>query len=90
MAPLGSVYYFQGGTAYYLLPAPAGYWLPNGRCEVFREACDEDDATCEASEDACKVLPDSGGDCDTPAVNTAVSPSVTCQVLSHRNHVLLT
>ena len=96
VATLGPGYYFTGGTAYYLLPAPAGYWLPNGRCEVFREPCLETDETCLSYEAACSLLPDDlsgtgqpdrgdGTSCEVSSVNHCVNTTTTlipCRVRS--------
>ena len=38
---LGSVFLLAGEVSY-TLPAPAGRWLPNARCEVYRKACPTD------------------------------------------------
>ena len=35
----GSSIFLLAGEVSYTLPAPAGFWLPNARCEVYREAC---------------------------------------------------
>ena len=40
--PQGSSIFLLAGEVSYALPAPAGRWLPNARCEVYREACPTD------------------------------------------------
>ena len=35
----GASYMVMSGIATYVLPAPSGHWLPNGRCEVYRAGC---------------------------------------------------
>ena len=35
----GSSIFLLAGEVSYTLPTPAGRWLPNARCEVYREAC---------------------------------------------------
>ena len=38
-APEGRSVFLLAGEVSYALPAPPGRWLPNARCEVYREAC---------------------------------------------------
>ena len=37
-APEGRSLFLQRGDVAYTLPAPAGRWLPNARCEIYRDA----------------------------------------------------
>ena len=68
----GSAYFIAAGSVTYELPAPGGHWLPNGRCEAYREACPTwsgqyrgkkmihvPNPYCMAIYDQCKLLPDS-------------------------------
>eukprot|EP00966_Prymnesium_polylepis_P025929 597650-Prymnesium_polylepis.1 len=58
----GASYKVRTGRAIYELPAPPGHWLPNGRCEVYRESCPTvgiaPDPQCLAIFDECMMLPD--------------------------------
>ena len=36
---LGANLHLPGSTVYYVFPVPAGHWLPNGECRVYREPC---------------------------------------------------
>ena len=60
----GSSYKLETGRATYELPAPPGHWLPNSRCEAFRQDCDlvgsppVPEPGCLARFSACKLLPD--------------------------------
>ena len=38
-APKGRSIFLLAGEISYALPAPAGRWLPNARCEVYRQGC---------------------------------------------------
>ena len=69
----GSSVYVDNADVKYQLPGPAGHWLPNARCVVFREtygtACADGDSQCEKDRDECAVLPDDcEGDVCTPPV----------------------
>ena len=48
----GSSIFLLAGEVAYALPAPAGRWLPNARCEVYREACSY--PSCSDNVDWCK------------------------------------
>jgi hypothetical protein len=39
-APAGRAVFVAAGDVTYLLPAPAGYWLPNAWCHISRNGCD--------------------------------------------------
>ena len=39
LAQEGRSVFLLAGEVSYTLPAPAGRWLPNARCEVYRKAC---------------------------------------------------
>ena len=38
-----------GGSLYYALPAPAGFWLPATECFANREPCDWNDDACNSA-----------------------------------------
>ena len=42
LAQEGRSVFLLAGEVSYTLPAPAGRWLPNARCEVYRKACPTD------------------------------------------------
>lgn len=54
----GVVLRAHGGTVYYQLPAPAGHWLPNADCRVYRKPCGEYNDACQARFDACSLIAD--------------------------------
>ena len=68
VAAQGSSYAITTGDISYTLPVAPAHWLPNGRCEVFRESCPviQDtntgqsfaDPNCLSVFDACKLTPD--------------------------------
>ena len=51
----------QGGYASYTMPAPPGFWLPNSKCIVSREECDQANVElreqCEAAVEVCETIP---------------------------------
>ena len=57
--------FFGSGEATYLLPAPAGHWLSQAQCRVYRKACPVVqangiyvlDPACQAARDRCALLP---------------------------------
>ena len=71
-AAQGRSFMITTGGVYYELPVAPGHWLPNARCEVFRESCpivtdpstglSNADAACAAVFDECKRTPDLNGD----------------------------
>ena len=61
----------QGSITTYLLPIPAGRWLPAIRCVVYREACDTSDSACKAAVDTCSLINETnpGGNCKQATFN---------------------
>ena len=51
LAQEGRSVFLLAGEVSYTLPVPAGRWLPNARCEVYREACPY--PSYEAKQKAC-------------------------------------
>jgi hypothetical protein len=56
----GTSMYISAGDITYLLPAPAGYWLPNALCQVFRAGCaysrnSTEQRSCEAGRANCSI-----------------------------------
>ena len=47
----GNSVFLLAGEVSYTLPAPAGRWLPNARCEVYRKACSY--SSSQAAKQAC-------------------------------------
>ena len=59
-AAQGSAVYVLSGEVDYRLPAPAGHWLPNARCEVYRKTCryaedDNKQKACLSHRDDCAL-----------------------------------
>ena len=85
-APDGSqLYLASGSTTNYALPAPPGYWVPAGKCEIRREPCSticsspSECSACEAASESCSKDPDAGN-CPVPTFSQpcdwASSPEV--------------
>ena len=55
----GSSVFLLAGEVSYTLPAPAGRWLPNARCEVYRKACAYPPCSCSTRQ-ACLENADAG------------------------------
>ena len=60
LAREGRSVFLLAGEVSYAFPAPAGRWLPNGRCEVYREACayqqdSNEQKDCLAHRDDCAL-----------------------------------
>ena len=53
---LGANLHLPSATIYYEFPVPAGHWLPNGECRVYREPCNEDDQDCKDNVAACGLI----------------------------------
>lgn len=69
IAAIGANLQAGSGNVYYRLPTPAGYWVPNGRCLVYRKVCQDRDEVCARNRDECsKTL-------DTPENTPAELPS---------------
>ena len=50
-----SVIALAGGTAYYQLPAPAGFFAPASECLVYRDSANcNGDTECKSKEEECK------------------------------------
>ena len=63
-APKGTnIYLSSSASVQYVLPAPAGHWVPATKCKVWRRECDEGNGACKDAEDAC--LMDSTDNVDT-------------------------
>ena len=74
---LGANIYYAGGNLFYTFPLPAGHWLPNAECQVYRKPCMSGGVgnVCRAAFDACGRTPDP---IDNGADSAAVSGSL-CQ-----------
>ena len=66
----------NAGEVVYRLPAPPGYWLSSGKCEVYRAACgtsnSEEDNDCRRVREECLLLTN-----NTAFVNGIECPSIT-------------
>ena len=71
----GNSVFLLAGEVSYTLPAPAGRWLPNARCEVYRGACAYDPYYDEEKQTACL---EHRGDCAL-AVAAVDQPPWYCQ-----------
>jgi len=71
-APKGKSIYVLAGEVVYVLPAPAGHWLPNAHCEVARKPCDYrdkstyDNCSSLVQRDSCSLIPPNRIDPPTP------------------------
>ena len=61
----GATLFKEGGSVIYLLPTPAGYWLPAAECLVYREPCSGSDVACQNDFELCSRTPgaEPGGHC---------------------------
>ena len=50
-APAGRTFFLAAGDVAYVLPAPAGRWLPSAVCQTYRAGCSYWSAALE--QDAC-------------------------------------
>ena len=55
-APAGRTVFLAAGEVVYMLPAPAGRWLPNAVCQVYRAGCSYPTSSQQAEQDACAAI----------------------------------
>jgi hypothetical protein len=79
---LGANIFPAGGAVHYAFPIPAGSWLPNARCLVYREPCgigeQASNVACRASLLACMATADPTST-STASINASLcQPSADC------------